>query len=66
MCAGGQWGLYQHVGTEVAIDAEGNLIVDPSFIEQHLHVSSKTKMATHATSVYRSSVAKCLENLRSF
>lgn len=59
----GQWGLYQHVGTEVAIDLEGNLIVDPSFVERHLHVSSKTNLATHPTNVYRNSVAKCLENL---
>ncbi|DBA04956.1 TPA: hypothetical protein N0F65_006958 [Lagenidium giganteum] len=57
------WGLYQHVGTEVAIDAEGNLIVDPSFVERQLHVSSKRKVATHLTHVYRASMAKCLENL---
>ncbi|KAF1328893.1 hypothetical protein FI667_g6455, partial [Globisporangium splendens] len=57
------WGLYQHVGTEIAIDLEGNLIVDPSFVERHLHVSSKTKVATHPSSVYRASLTKCLENL---
>ncbi|GLD93593.1 hypothetical protein PINS_up002185 [Pythium insidiosum] len=59
------WGLYQHVGTEIAIDLEGNLIVDPTFVEKKLHVSSKHRVATHPTHVYRSSMAKCLENLRS-
>uniref|UniRef100_K3WU34 Fungal lipase-type domain-containing protein n=1 Tax=Globisporangium ultimum (strain ATCC 200006 / CBS 805.95 / DAOM BR144) TaxID=431595 RepID=K3WU34_GLOUD len=57
------WGLYQHVGTEISIDLEGNLIVDPSFVERHLHVSSKTKVATHPSSVYRASLTKCLEDL---
>ncbi|TMW64912.1 hypothetical protein Poli38472_009079 [Pythium oligandrum] len=57
------WGLYQHAGTEISIDLEGNLIVDPSFVEKKLHVSSKRQVATHPTHVYRSSMAKCLDNL---
>lgn len=59
------WGLYQHVGTEISIDQEGNLIVDPSFVEKKLHVSSKRKVASHPTHVYRAGMAKCLDNLRS-
>jgi hypothetical protein len=58
-----QWGLYQHVGTEVALDVEGNLIMDPSFVERHLHASSKRKLTMHGTNVYRVSLAKCVENL---
>ena len=59
-----QWGMYQHVGTEIAIDQEGNLIVDPSLVEKKLHVSSKMKVASHPTHVYRAAIAKCLENLK--
>ncbi|CAH0522193.1 unnamed protein product [Peronospora belbahrii] len=57
------WGLYQHVGTEISIDVAGNLIVDPSFVELHLHNSSRRKTTMHGTNVYRASIAKCLENL---
>ncbi|KAF0682940.1 Aste57867_24953 [Aphanomyces stellatus] len=58
------WGLYQHVGTEVAIDEEGNLIVDPSFIERRLHQRSKTRVAVHGMMVYRSMLRKCFDNLQ--
>lgn len=51
------------MGTEITIDPEGNLIVDPSFVEKKLHVSSKRKVASHPTHVYRSSMAKCFDNL---
>ncbi|KAE9034894.1 hypothetical protein PR002_g7881 [Phytophthora rubi] len=57
------WGLYQHVGTEISLDVAGNLIVDPSFVERHLHSSSRRKTTMHGTNVYRVSIAKCLENL---
>ncbi|CAI5742901.1 unnamed protein product [Hyaloperonospora brassicae] len=57
------WGLYQHVGTEVSLDVAGNLIVDPSFVERHLHSSSRRKTTMHGTNVYRESIAKCHENL---
>ncbi|KAG2768415.1 hypothetical protein Pcac1_g20285 [Phytophthora cactorum] len=57
------WGLYQHVGTEISLDVAGNLIVDPSFVERHLHNSSRRKTTMHGTNVYRVSIAKCLENL---
>ncbi|KAH7488571.1 hypothetical protein PRIC1_007317 [Phytophthora ramorum] len=57
------WGLYQHVGTEISLDVAGNLIVDPSFVERHLHHSSRRKTTMHGTNVYRVSIAKCLENL---
>ncbi|GMF29019.1 unnamed protein product [Phytophthora lilii] len=59
------WGLYQHVGTEISLDVAGNLIVDPSFVERHLHNSSRRKTTMHGTNVYRVSIAKCLENLTS-
>ncbi|EGZ29962.1 hypothetical protein PHYSODRAFT_349422 [Phytophthora sojae] len=57
------WGLYQHIGTEISLDVAGNLIVDPSFVERHLHHSSRRKTTMHGTNVYRVSIAKCLENL---
>ncbi|CAI5722670.1 hypothetical protein KXD40_004417 [Peronospora effusa] len=57
------WGLYQHVGIEISLDVAGNLIVDPSFVELHLHKSSRRKTTMHGTNVYRVSIAKCLENL---
>lgn len=60
---GKQWGLYQHIGTEISLDVAGNLIVDPSFVERHLHHSSRRKTTMHGTNVYRVSIAKCLENL---
>ncbi|KAE9136521.1 hypothetical protein PF006_g14368 [Phytophthora fragariae] len=41
------WGLYQHVGTEISLDVAGNLIVDPSFVERHLHSSSRRKTTMH-------------------
>ncbi|OWZ11576.1 hypothetical protein PHMEG_00015383 [Phytophthora megakarya] len=59
------WGLYQHVGTEISLDVAGNLIVDPSFVERHLHNSTRRKTTMHGTNVYRVSIAKCLENLTS-
>ncbi|CCI40557.1 unnamed protein product [Albugo candida] len=57
------WGLYQHIGTEVALDLEGNLIVGPSFIEKKLQVGSKHKLATHPSRVYRSALALCFDKL---
>ncbi|OQS04473.1 hypothetical protein THRCLA_03297, partial [Thraustotheca clavata] len=57
------WGLYEHVGSEVAIDDAGNVIVDPSFVERRLLVSSKTKVASHATLVYRTGLRNCMDNL---
>ncbi|ETV85361.1 hypothetical protein, variant [Aphanomyces astaci] len=58
------WGLYQHVGTEIAVDEGGNLIVDPSFIERRLHQRSKTRVAVHGMLVYRSVLRKCFDNLQ--
>ncbi|OQR97938.1 hypothetical protein ACHHYP_09435 [Achlya hypogyna] len=58
------WGLYEHVGSEVAIDGAGNVLVDPSFIERRLLVSSKTKVASHATLVYRTALRTCLDCLQ--
>ncbi|KDO34788.1 hypothetical protein SPRG_00849 [Saprolegnia parasitica CBS 223.65] len=58
------WGLYEHVGREVSIDGTGNVLLDPSFIERRLLVSSKTKVASHATLVYRNALRLCLDNLR--
>ncbi|KAH9127723.1 hypothetical protein LEN26_000022 [Aphanomyces euteiches] len=57
------WGLYQHVGTEVAIDEMGNLIVDPSFIERRLQQRTKTRVAVHGMMMYRSMLRKCFDNL---
>lgn len=57
------WGLYQHVGTEISLDLAGNLIVDPSFIERHLHISSRRKTTMHGTNIYRMALAKCLDIL---
>ncbi|KAI9911479.1 hypothetical protein PsorP6_009245 [Peronosclerospora sorghi] len=57
------WGLYEHVGTEISLDVDGNLIVDPSFVERHLQNSSRRKTTMHGTNVYRTSLAKCLDIL---
>ncbi|RHY29564.1 hypothetical protein DYB32_005046 [Aphanomyces invadans] len=61
---GDLWGLYEHVGSEIALDEGGNVIVDPSFIERRLHQRSKTRVAVHGMLVYRSVLRKCFDNLQ--
>lgn len=44
---------YKHIGIQVSLDAWGNLIIDPSFVERSWILSSKTRFASHRMSSYR-------------
>lgn len=46
---------YKHIGTNVIVDSkgEGSIIIDPSFVEKYLRMSSKTSIGAHSLNVYR-------------
>ena len=46
---------YKHIGTNVIVDSkgEGSIIIDPSFVEKYLRMSSKTSIGSHSLNVYR-------------
>lgn len=41
---------YAHIGTQVIVDSigAGSIIIDPSFVETHLHTSIKTSVSVHS------------------
>ena len=41
---------YAHIGTQVIVDSigAGSIIIDPSFVERHLHTSIKTSVSVHS------------------
>lgn len=46
---------YKHIGTNVILDSKGkgSIIIDPSFVEKYLRMSSKTSIGAHSLYVYR-------------
>lgn len=42
---------------QVVVDGEGNLIVDPSFVESKFRVRSKTRFSAHSMLAYRRGLA---------
>jgi hypothetical protein len=46
---------YKHIGTNVIVDSKGkgSIIIDPSFVEKYLRMSSKTSIGAHSLNVYR-------------
>jgi hypothetical protein len=46
---------YKHIGTNVIVDSKGkgSVIIDPSFVEKYLRMSSKTSIGAHSLNVYR-------------
>ena len=55
------WYLYKHIGRGVVIDGTGNIIVDPSFVENVLHTSNPNKMSSHSLLLYRKGLFKCFD-----
>ncbi|KAA0160436.1 hypothetical protein FNF27_00558 [Cafeteria roenbergensis] len=58
--------LFRHVGVRVVADDIGNLIVDPSPLEQSLRIRSRTSSEHHKLGFYRRSMlrARQLANMR--
>jgi hypothetical protein len=46
---------FKHIGTNVIVDSKGkgSVIIDPSFVEKYLRMSSKTSIGAHSLKVYR-------------
>lgn len=49
--------MYTHVGHEVVIDTQGNMIIDPTFVEKVFRTASRSKLSSHMMASYQT----CLE-----
>lgn len=54
--------LYKHVGVEVWLDAYGNVVIDPSFVEQTFRTKTRTSLAAHRMSSYRRALIHARRN----
>lgn len=45
--------MYTHVGHEVVCDSQGNLIINPTFVEKTFRTSSRSKLRAHMMDSYR-------------
>ncbi len=45
--------MYTHIGRECVVDTQGNLIIDPTFVEKTFRTSSRSKLKSHMMNSYR-------------
>ena len=54
--------MYKHIGRGVVIDATGNIIVSPSFVENTFITSNPNKLSSHSLIKYRKGIFKCFDD----
>lgn len=64
------FGMYRHAGVEVLVDADngGNLIVEPSAVEEWLRLRNRTSATNHSLTAYRDCMEACFspDDLRQY
>lgn len=55
--------MYKHVGSHILIDGEGNMIINPAFVEKTLRFRSRSSLAGHTLDTYKACIRKVYEKM---